>query len=78
MEHTAPTRVLAEVPNPAIKESAATISTSAKNDANGLAPTIGILVSKNHVATMSLSRSRPNPRPPLGNRKYMLSISCSF
>jgi hypothetical protein len=78
MEQTAPTSVIAEVPAPATNESAAPISTNANNDATKLPPTIGIPVSKNQVATMSLNRSSPNPRPPLGNRKYILSIFAPF
>jgi hypothetical protein len=61
-----------------INETAAIISTSANNDAPVLAPTIGTPVSKNQVATMNLNRSSPNPRPPIGNRKYTLSIFSSF
>jgi hypothetical protein len=48
----APTSVIAEVPTPAINKSVALISTTAKNDVTGLAPTIGMPVSKNQVATI--------------------------
>jgi hypothetical protein len=78
MEQTAPTSVIAEVPAPAIKERAAPTNTSAKSEAAGPAPTIGSPVSKNHVATMNLNNNSPRPMPPLGNRKYIVSISCSF
>src|ERR1700676_882295 len=74
IEQTALTRVIAEVATPAINVSAALISTSANNDATRLTPTIGMPVAKNQVATMNLKRSSPNPRPPIGNRKYSLSI----
>jgi hypothetical protein len=74
IEQTDPTRVIAEVATPAINVSAALISSSANNDATRLTPTIGMPVSKNQIATMNLNRSSPNPRPPIGNRKYSLSI----
>jgi hypothetical protein len=78
MEQTAATAVIAEVATPAIRNTAALISTKPKKEVAGLAPTISMPVSKNQVATMNLNSSSPNPIPPLGNRKYSLSISISF
>jgi hypothetical protein len=63
---------------PAISENEALISATATIDPTVLAPASGTPVSKNQVATMSLNSSNPNPMPPLGNRKYTLSIFISF
>src|SRR5712671_2918102 len=74
MQQTTPMLAFAEVLAPAINKTAVLINTTAKRNIIGLAPNIGMPVSKNQAATMILSRSSPKPTPPPGNREYSLSI----